>query len=239
MSQSLRICVVMPADGNQHDLIDFTPSGIRLDFQLTPLPTEDATVSLLQRMAEDPDIESAALRGAKARPACITYACTAASFVRGKGGDEEINNRISAATGIPASSTSTAILRALRALNIRRLAVATPYLDELNDRLKLFLDAHGVQVVSMLGLNAKVIQHVSPHEIVQLARDCDSPEAEAVFISCTTMKTAPYISELETSLQKPVLSANQVTLWDAAQLTGAPPVMADRGTLFALETSLI
>ena len=91
----------------------------------------------------------------------------------------------------------------------------------------------------MLGLNAKVIQHVSPHEIVQLARDCDSPEAEAVFISCTTMKTAPYISELETSLQKPVLSANQVTLWDAAQLTGAPPVMADRGTLFALETSLI
>jgi maleate isomerase len=239
MSQSLRICVVMPEDGNQQDLIDFTPSGIRLDFQLTPLPTEDATVSLLQRMAEDTDIESAALRGARGRPACITYACTAASFVRGKGGDEEINNRISASTGIAASSTSTALLRALRALNIRRLAVATPYLDELNDRLKLFLDAHGVQVVSMLGLNAKVIQHVSPHEIVQLARDCDSSEAEAIFISCTTMKTAPYITQLETSLQKPVLSANQVTLWDAALLTGAPPVMADRGSLFELEASAI
>ena len=85
MSQPLRICVVMPEDGNQQDLTDFTPPGITLDFQLTPLPTEDATVSLLLRMAADSDIESAALRGARQRPACITYACTAASFVRGKG----------------------------------------------------------------------------------------------------------------------------------------------------------
>jgi maleate isomerase len=236
MSQPLRICVVMPEDGNQQDLIDFTPAGITLDFQLTPLPPEDATVSLLMRLAADPDIESAALCGARQRPACITYACTAASFVRGKGGDAEINRRITAVTGIPASTTSTALLRALRAMNIRRLAVATPYLDELNDRLECFLEAHGIRVVSMQGLNAKVIQQVLPHEIVQLARDCDSPDAEAVFISCTTMKTAPYIAELEASLQKPVLTANQITLWDAVQLAGAQPVTPDRGSLFGRKT---
>ncbi len=237
MTPAARICVVMPEDGNQQDLIDFSPPGITLDFQLTPLPPGDATVALLWSMAEDNDIEGAAQRGSKNRPAAITYACTAASFVRGKGGDEEINRRITAATGIPATSTSTALLRALQAMEVRRLAVATPYLEELNDRLELFLEAHGFQVVSMLGLNAKVIQHVTPSEIIQLARDCDTSEAEAVFISCTTMKTAPYIAELEAALRKPVLSANQVSIWDAVHLTGRQPTMPARGSLFELEAS--
>ena len=239
MTPAARICVVMPEDGNQQDLIDFSPPGITLDFQLTPLPPGEANVSLLWRMAEDADIESAARSGAKQRPVAITYACTAASFVRGKGGDEEINRRITAATGIPATSTSTALLRALKAMGVRRLAVATPYLEELNDRLELFLEAHGFQVVSMLGLNAKVIQHVTPSEIIQLARDCDTSEAEAVFISCTTMKTAPYIGALEASLQKPVLSANQVSLWDAVQLAGAAAPMSEHGRLFEIEASTV
>ena len=237
MVQTAGICVVMPEDGNQQDLDDFTPAGFSLDFQLTPLPPGEATVSMLWRMAEDREIEDAALLGARQQPTCISYACTAASFVRGKGGDEDINRRITAATGIPATSTSTSLLRALRALNVERLAVATPYLDELNERLDLFLAAHGIRVVSMLGLNAKVIQDVTPQEIVQLARDCDSADADAVFVSCTTMKTAPYVAELEETLQKPVLSANQVSIWDAVQLTGIQPAMPARGRLFELEAS--
>lgn len=237
MAPTTGICVVMPEDGNQHDLADFTPAGFNLDFRLTPVPPGEATVSMLWRMAEDREIEDAALLGARQRPACISYACTAASFVRGKGGDEDINRRITAVTGIPATSTSTSLLRALRALNVERLAVATPYLDELNERLDLFLEAHGFRVVSMLGLNAKVIQDVKPQEIVQLARDCDSSDAEAVFVSCTTMKTAPYVAALEETLQKPVLSANQVSIWDAMQLTGMQPAMPGRGCLFELEAS--
>ena len=237
MAPTAGICVVMPEDGNQQDLDDFTPAGFSLDFQLTPVPPGEATVSMLWRMAEDREIEDAALLGARQQPACISYACTAASFVRGKGGDEDINRRITAVTGIPATSTSTSLLRALRALNVERLAVATPYLDELNERLDLFLEAHGFRVVSMLGLNAKVIQDVKPQEIVQLARDCDSADAEAVFVSCTTMKTAPYVAALEETLQKPVLSANQVSIWDAVQLAGMQPAMPGRGCLFELEAS--
>lgn len=237
MAPTAGICVVMPEDGNQQDLDDFTPAGFSLDFQLTPVPPGEATVSMLWRMAEDREIEDSALLGARQQPACISYACTAASFVRGKGGDEDINRRITAVTGIPATSTSTSLLRALRALNVERLAVATPYLDELNERLDLFLEAHGFRVVSMLGLNAKVIQDVTPQEIVQLARDCDSADAEAVFVSCTTMKTAPYVAELEETLQKPVLSANQVSIWDAVQLTGRQPALPARGRLFELEAS--
>lgn len=123
-------------------------------------------------------------------------------------------------------------MRALRALNIRRLAVASPHLDEVNERLQLFLESHGIQVVSKRGLNAKVIQAVSPQKIVQLARDTDRSDAEAVFISCTAMQTAPFVEELEARLQKPVLSGNQVSVWDAVRLAGAPPVKPYRGRLF-------
>ena len=108
MAPTAGICVVMPEDGNQQDLDDFTPAGFSLDFQLTPVPPGEATVSMLWRMAEDREIEDAALLGARQQPACISYACTAASFVRGKGGDEDINRRITAVTGIPATSSPLA-----------------------------------------------------------------------------------------------------------------------------------
>jgi maleate isomerase len=58
----------------------------------------------------------------------------------------------------------------------------------------------------------------------RLIREADSPDAEAVFVSCTNLPTYDLIAPLERELGKPVLTANQVTMWSALRLAGATAV---------------
>jgi maleate isomerase len=58
----------------------------------------------------------------------------------------------------------------------------------------------------------------------KLVRDTDRPDAEAVFISCTNLPTYDVIAPLEAELGKPVLTANQVTMWSALTLAGRKAV---------------
>ena len=74
-----------------------------------------------------------------------------------------------------------------------------------------------------LGLDARIWK--VPYETTaQLVRDADSPDAEAVFVSCTNLPTYDLIAPLEHELGKPVLTANQVTMWAALRVAGAAPV---------------
>jgi len=54
----------------------------------------------------------------------------------------------------------------------------------------------------------------------KLVADTDSPAAEAIFVSCTNLPTYDLIATLETELGKPVLTANQVTMWSALRHAG-------------------
>ncbi len=80
----------------------------------------------LKQMAEG--VEEAARLLATAGVNIIAYGCTTGSLVKGIGGDEELVARIEKTTGIPATTTATAVIRAFRELVISRVAVASPYL---------------------------------------------------------------------------------------------------------------
>src|ERR671936_2466976 len=102
------------------------------------------------------------------------------------------------AAGAPAAvTTSGALLEALAALGVRRLAVATPYVESVTARLHDYLAEAGVTTVSgaHLGLEAGIWK--VPYETTaQLLRDADSPAAEAVFVSCTNLPTYDLIAPL-------------------------------------------
>ena len=87
----------------------------------------------------------------------------------------------------------------------------------------------------MVGLNLSCdIEDVEPAETRQIVESqVDRPEADAVFISCTGMRTAAIIDVLETSLGKPVVTANQATLWRVRWLAGVSTATSDRGRLLA------
>lgn len=218
----------------------FLPEGVDMVSAGTPIPALEANTEFTVRHAESGDIELAAQRLMRYSPDCFAYYCTTMSFVRGFGFDEEINGRVTKATGLPATTTSTAMIEALKSLNVKHLALASPYMHEVHEALIDFLAAHGVRVVGSVALNLSEDQSlVSPERSMRMAEEADRPEAEAVFVSCTGQRLGPLLDDMEARLGKPVLTANQVTGWHALQLLGRAPALEGRGSLFAGNTTAV
>jgi maleate isomerase len=122
-----------------------------------------------------------------------------------------------------ATTTSGALVESLSLLGINRIAVVTPYIDSVTDRLVSFLGAHGIGVVSSVGMGLlNHIWKVGYHEVVNAVSAVDRPDADAVFISCTNVPTYDIIAPLERMIGKPVLTANQVTMCTALRAMGRP-----------------
>ena len=146
----------------------------------------------------------------------IGYACTSGSYVRSIQGAAEISEGISTATGLPAVTTSGAMAKGLKYLGLRRIAVLSPHLDDLNERLDRFLVESGFEVAAMRGLNVRQnIEGIPPSEIRDaIVYELDTHAADGVFVSCTSMRTAGIIDDMESSIGKPVVTANQATVWE-------------------------
>lgn len=72
-------------------------------------------------------------------------------------------------------------------------------------------------------------------ETLALARAADHPEAEALLLPDTALHTASHIPTLEKELGKPVLTANQVTVWEALRLADRRVNAPELGALFTRE----
>lgn len=165
----------------------------------------------------------------------IAYGCTSGSIVCPL---EEIVSDLTARTGLPAIATAGSVVAALRALGIRRVAVATPYVDFINEREEEFLRTHGFEVTSLHGLKLgetqaerRSIGRVPPEHVYRMARICDRPEAEAIFISCTNLATLDVIARIEADLGKPVVTSNQACFWQCLRSLGIPDRIEGYGRL--------
>ncbi|ASO21896.1 maleate cis-trans isomerase [Actinoalloteichus hoggarensis] len=154
-------------------------------------------------------------------PSAVAYACTSGSFAAGAAGERGLRAAMVAAGAPAAVTTSGALVEALDVLGLRRVAVAAPYVGAVTERLRGFLGEHGFDVVAerSLGLVDRIWQ-VSFSEVVRAVLAVDSRDAEAVFVSCTNVRTYDLIAPLEAAIGKPVLTANQVTMWATLRAVG-------------------
>jgi maleate cis-trans isomerase len=172
---------------------------------------------------------------AKHEPDAVVWACTSGSFVYRWGGAHEQVDKLAAAAGKPASSTSFAFARAAQRLGVERVAVAASYPDEVARLFVEFLAAAGIEIVAMSseGIDtAAEVGRLSPDAVVELAVSHDHPAAEAVLIPDTAMRTLGVVNAIEHRLGKPVLTANQVTVWEGLRLAGEVPESEELGALF-------
>ncbi|WP_280334837.1 maleate cis-trans isomerase family protein [Nocardia wallacei] len=177
---------------------------------------------------------------APARPDAVVWACTSGSFVYGPRGAREQVRGLREAAGAPASSTSFAFVNAARALDISSVAVCASYPDDVARLFVDFLGAEGIDVVSMssAGIDtAAEVGTLEAEQVVKLAVANDHPRARALLIPDTAMHTVAVLPELEATLGKPVLTANQVTIWEGIRLAGyspgSEPVAPQLGKLFS------
>lgn len=232
-----RIGLIVPSSNttNEPEFQRAVPPGVSI--HTARMPLEDTNPEALEAMAEDTERCGELL--ATADVDVVVYGCTTGSLVKGPGYDREIEDRLEAVTGVPAVATAAAIRRAFDALNVSRLAITTPYISELNDREREYLEDAGFDIVAIDGLGIEPNTEIGaqvPETTYREARQIDTSAADAVFISCTNYRTFDVIQPLETDLEKPVITSNQATLWNTFKELGisAAPTF-DLGQLFQYE----
>lgn len=165
----------------------------------------------------------------------IGYGCTSGSFFKGKDYGREIERKITEITQIPVVVTSTAVIQALDNLRISKVSVATPYIDEINELEKEFLEQHKIHVLRIKGLGIidnSEIGNKDPSEAYDLGKEAYVPEADGLFISCTNFRTIEVIDHLEKELGVPVISSNTATLWAMMSKVGINRRLKNYGQLF-------
>jgi len=164
----------------------------------------------------------------------VAFTCTAASFIQGGKGEDELRKLIEKTAHVPSVTTSGAVVQALKRLEVKKLAIATPYPEEINRLEKTFFEEQGFEVLEIKGLgitDAFLIGCEMPDNTYRFVKSIDNSSADAIFISCTNYRTFDIIELLEEDCKKPVVTSNQATFWATLRTIGCEESIPGFGTL--------
>jgi len=197
------------------------PEGVSV--HVARMRLREVTPEALVKMAEDALLAAEMLSTADVN--VIIYGCTTGALVKGMEWEKGLAEKIEARTGIRTITTAGAVVEAMKVLGLEKVCVATPYIRELNELEKKFLEEHGITVLAIKGLGIREnteIGSLPPWTSYRLAREVLRPEADGIFISCTNFRTIEIIDPLERELGKPVITSNQASMWAALRLIREP-----------------
>jgi arylmalonate decarboxylase len=218
----------VPADGPKlyPEGVRFVAAGLGLQ-RLTP-EGYDSVVDRVGDLARD-----LAGRGVQA----VALMGTSLSFYKGHAFNDQLKDTMRAATGLPATTMSTGVVEGLRAMGVRRVAVGTAYVDEVNNRLRQFLLDSGFEVGAVQGLGIDVVgeaRNVSEADLVALGQRvlAHSPGADGILISCGGLRTLGVTIPLEAATGLPVISSTPAAFWSAVRLVRHSGQAPGYGRLF-------
>ncbi|ANS65465.1 decarboxylase [Streptomyces lincolnensis] len=213
-------------------------SDIRLDLVHTDIGEDAHRVDALLQMGSAERLAAGVEQLRMAGAESVVWACTSGSFVYGWEGAHEQVRTLARTAGMPASSTSFAFVHAAREIGAGRVAVGATYPDDVAGLFAEFLRAAGIEVAGVRPsgiITAAEVGTWGEEEVFALARAADAPEADALLLPDTALHTAAHIPALEKELGKPVLTANQVTVWEALRLADRRVNAPALGALFTRE----
>ena len=214
----------------EHDVLGVVPEGVGAYFSRATMPHEISSGSLA--LLADSIAETAGRILPDDKLDVVCFACTSGAVAVGEA--RAVAELQRGAPSARATTLATSVKQALRRLDARKIAVGTPYADELNDAIAGFLAAAGFEIVAFEGLNLdydRDMIRVSPDYLVEFAQAIDRPEAEAVLISCGALRTLEVVEEIERKLAKPVVCSNQAMIWDCLRLAGVDDRIEGYGRL--------
>jgi maleate isomerase len=221
----------------ESEMIALAPEGVSVHFHR--MTVRGATGSLdgqdeRNRMMVA-NIDEGAELLAMVEPDVIVIAHTATSYHLGRHGEAELLSRLRKSTGRRIVTAFASVLATLERLNVRRLALGTPYSPETTLQGKARLEEHGIEVVNFINLPGVTnIYDETAERAYRLARMVDRAEAEAVFLSGTGLPTLPVLELLEQDLGKPVISSASAMMWHALRLAGVGQSILGYGRLLTL-----
>lgn len=215
----------------ESDMMRLVPPGVGVHFTRAAMPNQVTAANLAGMIDGLADAAALVLPDGGADVLC--YACTSGSVVMGE--DKVCAELVKGSPHSIPTTLVSGVIAGLRALKVKRIVVATPYLDEINRIEAEYLTALGFEVLHIEGLNitddADMVR-VSPGYIKDFALRVDRPDAEAIFVSCGALRTVEVIDEIEAVTGKPCVSSNQAMLWHCLRLAGIDDQLEGLGVLF-------
>ncbi|MFD5447266.1 maleate cis-trans isomerase family protein [Streptomyces sp. NPDC003470] len=213
-------------------------SDIRVDLVHTEPGEDPHGGDALREMGSPQRLEADTAELRLAGADAVVWASTRGSFAHGWEGAQEQVRSLARTAGLPASSTSFAFVHAAKELGLRKVGIGATYPDDVARLFADFLRTAGVEAVAVVGsgnMTAAQTGTWTEDEVLALARSADRPDAEAVLLPDTSLHTAAHVPLLEKELGKPVLTANQVTVWEGLRLADRRVNAPELGALFTRE----
>ena len=181
--------------------------------------------------------ETAAKDLADIDPNCIVYGCTSGSLFKGSAWEKNLVKRLEDVTNTKIITTAGAVVQAMNAFGTKKISIATPYIEEVNELALRFFTECGFEVCAIKGLDRSKkgeIRAVKYEETYRLGRAVMTPETELLLLSCTEMRSIRIIEQMEKDLGVPVISSNQCDIWAALRYCGIKDDLVGYGSLFRL-----
>jgi maleate cis-trans isomerase len=154
----------------------------------------------------------------------VIYGCTAAGFIGGPDSNARMVESLRERTGATVVSAAGAMVDVLREAGVSETAVVTPYLQPVNDGLRAYLEASGIEVETLNSFFCKTTAElgaITEDQVLELARRTVTPSSESLFVACSQLPTLRAIAQLRHELEIPVWSSIQATAWASARaMTG-------------------
>ncbi len=165
----------------------------------------------------------------------VAYGCTSASIVMG---EDQVFRQIQKSRPEALCTTPvTAAFAAFKALGVKNIGILTPYRADVNSNVKAYFEKAGFKVPVFGSFNEEndpTVARISPESIKAAALEIGRhPKVEAIFVSCTALRLANSVAEIEAELGKPVTSSNHALAWHCLRLANVPDALP-YGRLFSL-----
>lgn len=204
----------------ERDFVNMRPSDdIAYFVARIPIASDITPESLAQTESELGKAAALILPGG--RLDAIAYSCTSAAVVLGH---ERVEQAIHAGRpGIPCVTPISAAMSALRVLDIKKIAVLTPYIDSINQQVVKAFVGQGLEVRrfhSFKLISDLDMANLSPRSIMQGAVEVSGEDTDAVFISCTAIRAVEVVDAIEQKIGKPVITSIQAMFWQCLRTVG-------------------
>ena len=165
---------------------------------------------------------------------CVVYGCTSGTIVSGY---NNIKKKINMAKpNALVTAPSTAALNALKKKNINKISIVTPYIKNVNDDVVNFFKNNNFEITSNTYFDIESdidIGKVDQDQLFEILSNIDHKNAEALFVSCTSLPVLNIIEKLEKKLNITVLSSNQALIWETLESINRNNSIKGYGSLFS------
>ena len=151
----------------------------------------------------------------------VAYGCTSGTIAIG---EDKVKEKIQLAKpGCHVTTPITSAIKAFNKMNVKKIAVFTPYPESVNKTISEYLIKKNINVMSFSTFNLDLdvdFARVDPKYLSEILTKLNMNDADALFVSCTALPALEIIDEVEKKISKPVFSSNQTLIWDAIRSAG-------------------